>query len=87
MNSIWLRCRIQGARPPQQMKQLRRMRGLMARPDGSIIETPIPVELQGRPHRAGVLPTPPTAPRKGLADTALKDGEFRLPPPPGGRGQ
>jgi DNA-directed RNA polymerase subunit beta' len=61
-----------GARgSPQQMKQLAGMRGLMARPDGSIIETPIlsnfkegltVLEYFNSTHGA----------RKGLADTALK---------------
>jgi len=61
-----------GARgSPQQMKQLAGMRGLMARPSGEIIETPIlsnfkeglsVMEYFNSTHGA----------RKGLADTALK---------------
>jgi DNA-directed RNA polymerase subunit beta' len=61
-----------GARgSPAQMKQLAGMRGLMAKPDGSIIETPIisnfkegltVMEYFNSTHGA----------RKGLADTALK---------------
>ena len=71
MNSIYM-MRHSGARgSPQQMKQLAGMRGLMARPDGSIIETPIlsnfkegltVLEYFNSTHGA----------RKGLADTALK---------------
>src|SRR5690606_620781 len=61
-----------GARgSPAQMRQLAGMRGLMAKPDGSIIETPIisnfkeglsVMEYFNSTHGA----------RKGLADTALK---------------
>ena len=68
------------------MKQLGGMRGLMAKPNGDIIETPIisnfkegltVLEYFNSTHGA----------RKGLSDTALKDRELRLPDPPsGGRG-
>ena len=61
------------------MKQLAGMRGLMAKPSGEIIETPIlsnfkegltVLEYFNSTHGA----------RKGLADTALEDGELRLSP-------
>src|SRR5271156_3099653 len=71
MNSIYMMSPSGARGSPQQMKQLAGMRGLMARPDGSIIETPIlsnfkegltVLEYFNSTHGA----------RKGLADTALK---------------
>jgi DNA-directed RNA polymerase beta' subunit len=38
-----------------QIRQLAGMRGLMAKPDGSIIETPITDELPRRSERSAVL--------------------------------
>jgi DNA-directed RNA polymerase subunit beta' len=71
LNSIYM-CAHSGARGSQaQMKQLGGMRGLMAKPSGEIIETPIisnfkeglsVLEYFNSTHGA----------RKGLADTALK---------------
>ena len=71
INSIWMMANS-GARGSQaQMKQLGGMRGLMAKPSGEIIETPIisnfkegltVLEYFNSTHGA----------RKGLADTALK---------------
>jgi hypothetical protein len=37
------------------MKQLAAMRGLMAKPSGEIIESPIISNFKGRPRRARVL--------------------------------
>ena len=61
-----------GARgSPAQIRQLAGMRGLMAKPDGSIIETPITANF-----REGLTPQQyfisTHGARKGLADTALK---------------
>src|SRR6195952_4037050 len=71
INSIYMMAHS-GARGSQaQMKQLAGMRGLMAKPSGEIIETPIiPNFKEGLP----VLEyfTSPHGARKGLADTALK---------------
>ncbi|RMD49179.1 MAG: DNA-directed RNA polymerase subunit beta', partial [Alphaproteobacteria bacterium] len=70
-NSIWMMAHSGARGSPAQMKQLGGMRGLMAKPDGSIIETPIisnfkegltVLEYFNSTHGA----------RKGLADTALK---------------
>jgi len=71
LNSIYMMA-VSGARgSPAQIKQLAGMRGLMARPSGEIIETPIisnfkegltVLEYFNSTHGA----------RKGLADTALK---------------
>ncbi|WP_274427411.1 DNA-directed RNA polymerase subunit beta' [Chelativorans sp. YIM 93263] len=71
MNSIHMMSHSGARGSPAQMRQLAGMRGLMARPDGSIIETPIisnfkegltVMEYFNSTHGA----------RKGLADTALK---------------
>ena len=71
INSIYMMAHSGARGSPAQMKQLAGMRGLMARPDGSIIETPIisnfkeglsVLEYFNSTHGA----------RKGLADTALK---------------
>ena len=61
-----------GARSsPAQVRQLAGMRGLMAKPDGSIIETPITANFR---EGLTVLQyfTSTHGARKGLADTALK---------------
>ncbi|BCJ91220.1 DNA-directed RNA polymerase subunit beta' [Terrihabitans soli] len=71
INSIYMMAHSGARGSPAQMKQLAGMRGLMAKPDGSIIETPIisnfkegltVMEYFNSTHGA----------RKGLADTALK---------------
>ncbi len=64
----------------EQIRQLAGMRGLMAKPTGEIIETPIKsnfregltvLEYFSSTHGA----------RKGLADTGPEDGRLRLPHP------
>ncbi|MDZ4789795.1 MAG: DNA-directed RNA polymerase subunit beta' [Hyphomicrobiales bacterium] len=71
INSIYMMSHSGARGSPQQMKQLAGMRGLMAKPSGEIIETPIisnfkeglsVLEYFNSTHGA----------RKGLADTALK---------------
>ncbi len=71
INSIYMMSHSGARGSPQQMKQLAAMRGLMAKPSGEIIETPIisnfkegltVLEYFNSTHGA----------RKGLADTALK---------------
>src|SRR5947208_769931 len=71
VNSIYMMAHSGARGSPQQMRQLAGMRGLMAKPDGSIIESPIisnfkegltVMEYFNSTHGA----------RKGLADTALK---------------
>ena len=70
-NSIYMMAHSGARGSPAQMKQLAGMRGLMAKPSGEIIETPITsnfkeglsvLEYFNSTHGA----------RKGLADTALK---------------
>lgn len=70
-NSIFMMA-DSGARGSQaQMRQLAGMRGLMAKPDGSIIETPITANfLEGLNVLQYFIST--HGARKGLADTALK---------------
>ena len=61
-----------GARGSQsQIRQLAGMRGLMARPDGSIIETPITANFREGLNVLEYFVSTHGA-RKGLADTALK---------------
>jgi DNA-directed RNA polymerase subunit beta' len=71
VNSIYMMAHSGARGSPAQMKQLGGMRGLMAKPSGEIIETPIisnfkegltVLEYFNSTHGA----------RKGLADTALK---------------
>jgi len=71
INAVYMMAHSGARGSPAQMKQLAGMRGLMAKPDGSIIETPIVsnfkegltvLEYFNSTHGA----------RKGLADTALK---------------
>ncbi|TWG88513.1 DNA-directed RNA polymerase subunit beta' [Luteimonas sp. J16] len=71
MNSIFIMA-DSGARGSQaQIRQLAGMRGLMAKPDGSIIETPITSNFrEGLDVQQYFIST--HGARKGLADTALK---------------
>ncbi len=71
VNSVWMMAHSGARGSPTQIKQLAGMRGLMAKPSGEIIETPIisnfkegltVLEYFNSTHGA----------RKGLADTALK---------------
>src|ERR671914_71056 len=71
VNSIWMMSHSGARGSPAQMKQLAAMRGLMAKPSGEIIESPIisnfkegldVLEYFNSTHGA----------RKGLADTALR---------------
>jgi DNA-directed RNA polymerase subunit beta' len=70
INSIYMMAHSGARGSPTQIKQLAAMRGLMAKPSGEIIESPI-IELQGRADRAQYFNSTHGA-RKGLADTALK---------------
>lgn len=71
MNSLYIMA-DSGARGSQaQIRQLAGMRGLMARPDGSIIETPIKANFREGLNVQEYFNSTHGA-RKGLADTALK---------------
>jgi DNA-directed RNA polymerase subunit beta' len=71
MNSIYMMARSGARGSTRQMKQLAGMRGLMAKPDGSIIETPIISNFKEGLTVNEYFNSTHGA-RKGLADTALK---------------
>ncbi len=84
INSIYMMSHSGARGSPTQMRQLAAMRGLMTKPSGEIIETPIKsnfkeglsvLEYFNSTHGA----------RKGLADTALEDGELGISDAPSGR--
>ncbi len=70
-NSIYMMANSGARGSAAQMRQLAGMRGLMAKPDGTIIETPIKANFR---EGLGVLEyfVSTHGARKGLADTALK---------------
>ncbi len=70
-NSVYMMADSGARGSPAQMRQLSGMRGLMAKPDGSIIETPITSNFrEGLNNMQYFIST--HGARKGLADTALK---------------
>ncbi|GAB1259192.1 DNA-directed RNA polymerase subunit beta' [Aurantivibrio plasticivorans] len=70
-NSVFMYADSGARGSPAQIRQLAGMRGLMARPDGSIIETPITANFrEGLSVNEYFIST--HGARKGLADTALK---------------
>ncbi|MEM1376373.1 MAG: DNA-directed RNA polymerase subunit beta' [Pseudomonadota bacterium] len=71
MNSVYMMARSGARGSTRQMKQLAGMRGLMAKPDGSIIETPIVSNFKEGLTVNEYFNSTHGA-RKGLADTALK---------------
>ena len=84
VNSVYMMAHSGARGSEKQMRQLAGMRGLMTKPSGEIIETPIisnfkeglsVLEYFNSTHGA----------RKGLADTALEDGQLRLPDAPSRR--
>ncbi len=70
-NSVYMMADSGARGSPAQIRQLAGMRGLMAKPDGSIIETPITANFR---EGLSVMQyfTSTHGARKGLADTALK---------------
>ncbi|MGF1527669.1 MAG: DNA-directed RNA polymerase subunit beta' [Candidatus Competibacterales bacterium] len=70
-NSVFMMADSGARGSPAQIRQLAGMRGLMAKPDGSIIETPITANFrEGLTVLQYFIST--HGARKGLADTALK---------------
>ncbi len=70
-NSVYMMADSGARGSPAQIRQLAGMRGLMAKPDGSIIETPITANFrEGLSVQEYFIST--HGARKGLADTALK---------------
>ncbi len=70
-NSIYMMADSGARGSPAQIRQLGGMRGLMAKPDGSIIETPITANFREGLNILQYFISTHGA-RKGLADTALK---------------
>src|ERR1043165_6315323 len=70
-NSIFMMADSGARGSAAQIRQLAGMRGLMAKPDGSIIETPITANFRGGLNVLQYFISTHGA-RKGLADTALK---------------
>ena len=70
-NSIFMMADSGARGSAAQIRQLAGMRGLMARPDGSIIETPITANFREGLNVLQYFISTHGA-RKGLADTALK---------------
>jgi len=70
-NSIYMMADSGARGSPAQIRQLAGMRGLMAKPDGSIIETPITANFREGLNILQYFISTHGA-RKGLADTALK---------------
>ena len=64
----------------EQIRQLAGMRGLMAKPTGEIIETPIKANFREGLSVLEYFSSTHGA-RKGLADTALKTADSGLPDP------
>jgi DNA-directed RNA polymerase subunit beta' len=74
LNPVYLMA-VSGARGShQQIRQLAGMRGLMAKPSGKIIETPIKANFREGLHVLEYFSSTHGA-RKGLADTALKTAD------------
>jgi DNA-directed RNA polymerase subunit beta' len=71
MNSLFIMADSGARGSAAQIRQLAGMRGLMARPDGSIIETPIKANFREGLNVQEYFNSTHGA-RKGLADTALK---------------
>jgi len=70
MNPIYIMADSGARGSKQQIRQLSGMRGLMAKPSGEIIETPI-TATSAKAHVLQYFISTHGA-RKGLADTALK---------------
>merc|ERR1712023_24407 len=70
-NSVYIYADSGARGSPAQIRQLAGMRGLMAKPDGSIIETPITSNFREGLNVLQYFISTHGA-RKGLADTALK---------------
>ena len=70
-NSVYVYADSGARGSPAQIRQLAGMRGLKARPDGSIIETPITANFREGLNVSQYFTSTHGA-RKGLADTALK---------------
>ena len=77
-NSIYMMADSGARGSAAQIRQLAGMRGLMAKPDGSIIETPITANFREGLNVLQYFISTHGA-RKGLADTDTENCELRLP--------
>ena len=84
VNSIYMMAHSGARGSPAQMRQLAGMRGLMAKPSGEIIESPIISQLQGRAVGARILQFDARR-AQGPRRYGAQDGEFRLPDAAPGR--
>ena len=83
-NSIYMMADSGARGSAAQIRQLAGMRGLMAKPDGSIIETPITANFrEGLDVLQYFIST--HGARKGSGRYRVEDGELRLPDPSPGR--
>ena len=86
MNPIYIMADSGARGSKQQIRQLSGMRGLMAKPSGEIIETPITANFREGLERVAVLHLHPRRAQR-LGGHGAQDGGLRLPhPPAGGRG-
>ncbi len=84
INSIYMMAHSGARGSPAQMRQLAGMRGLMAKPSGEIIETPIISNFKEGLYRARVLQLDPRRPQ-GPRRHRLEDGQLGLPDAPSRR--
>ena len=84
VNSIYMMAHSGARGSPAQMKQLAGMRGLMAKPSGEIIETPIISNFKEGLLGARVLQLDARG-AQGPRRYGVEDGQFRLSDPPAGR--
>src|SRR5210317_444920 len=75
VNSVWMMAHSSARGSAAQIKQLAGMRGLMAKPSGEIIETPIKSSFKDGLNVLEYFNSTHGA-RKGLADTALKTANY-----------
>ena len=84
VNSVWMMAHSGARGSTTQMKQLAGMRGLMTKPSGEIIETPIISNFKEGLSRARVLQLHPRRPQ-GPGRHRAQDRELGLPDAPSGR--
>ena len=84
INSIYMMSHSGARGSPAQMKQLAAMRGLMAKPSGEIIESPIISNFKEGLDRSRILQLDPRRPQ-GPRGHRAEDRELRLSDPPSRR--
>ena len=72
-NAVWMMADSGARGSAAQIRQLAGMRGLMARPDGSIIETPITANFQAKRLTVGQYFTSTHGARKGLGGYRIEN--------------